>query len=107
MYPDFNISSFIYFTRIRGGFFLDYANGNGNYYLKPENGGLVVDYYNNFRESFISYGGELLADFYVFRFPYMVSAGLQSAWIKGEKTPVLELLFNLDISGFNIGKSRL
>jgi hypothetical protein len=105
VYPDFNILSLTYITRIRTGFFFDYANGNHNYYLKPATGGYTVDYINNFNESFSSYGGELMADFYLFRLPYMISAGVQASWLKNTKTPVLEFVFNLDLFGFNIGRT--
>ncbi len=57
-------------------------------------------------ESFVSYGGELLADFHVLRLPYMVSAGVQAAWQKGEKVPILEAVFNIDIYGMNIGRRQ-
>jgi hypothetical protein len=37
----------------------------------------------------------------------MISAGIQAAWQKGNKSPFLELLFNIDVFGMNIGKSRM
>ncbi|MBG0860833.1 MAG: hypothetical protein IQL11_15145, partial [Bacteroidales bacterium] len=47
-----------------------------------------------------------LADFHLLRLPYMVSAGVQAAWQRGAKTPVVEMLFNINIYGMSIGRSR-
>ena len=46
----------------------DYASGVDN------------DYYHNYNETFRSFGVELLADFHIFRIPFMISGGIQSAW---------------------------
>ncbi len=98
-YPDINLASFLYLKRIRAGLFFDYGQGTNNYYLR-ENGFSV----RRTTETFTSYGAQLIADFHLLRLPYMVSAGVQSAWQKGEKTPVLEAVFNIDIYGMSIGK---
>jgi len=108
VYPDFNIASLLYLKRIRAGLFFDYAQGTHNYYLKLDNEGYKVVSENENTETFTSYGAQLIADFHVLRIPYMISAGVQAAWQKGEKIPVLQAIFNIDIYGMNIGrKSRL
>lgn len=106
LYPDFNIGSLLYLKRIRAGLFYDYANGTGNYYLKNNNGSLYVDSFHDYSESFSSFGAQLIADFHVSRLPYMVSTGIQAAWTRGEKKPVLEMIFTVDIFGMSIGRTR-
>jgi len=105
-YPDFNIASFIYMTRIRAGLFYDYARGTDNYYLTLNEGNMVVDHFNQGTESFSSFGIELVSDFFLLRIPYPVSAGVQAAWKSISQAPSFELLFNIDIYGMNIGKSH-
>jgi len=108
VYPDINLLSLFYLTRIRTGFFYDHAIGKGNYYFRRnEMGSLVVSDYHDSRETFNSLGIELMADFYVLRMPYMVSAGIRSSWKQDERSPVIEFLFSMDIFGMNIGRSRL
>ena len=112
VYPDFNLSSFLYLKRIRTGFFYDFARGTNNYYLSRKNGGLTIIDPNNdvhkYAESFSTYGVELISDFHVFRLPYMVSAGIQAAWQEGSREPALGLIFNINIYGMIIGqRSRM
>ncbi len=100
------IGSLLYLKRIRSGLFYDFARGTNNYYLKIlMTGGIGIDHVNRFAESFSSFGAELIADFHVLRIPYMVSAGVQAAWMKGTRSPVLEAIFSIDIYGMNIGRS--
>ena len=106
-YPDFNLGNLLYLKRIRSGLFYDFARGTNNYYLKIlESGGTGIDHVNRFAESFSSFGAELIADFHVLRIPYMVSAGVQTAWMRGTKSPVIEAIFSIDIYGMNIGRSN-
>lgn len=107
LYPDFNFLSLFYLNRIRIDFFYDYAEGTGNYYFNNVNGAYVFQSYHDYTESFNSYGFELMTDFYVFRLPYMISAGVQAAWQKGSKSPLFELLFNIDLFGMSIGRTRM
>ncbi|MBN2862086.1 MAG: hypothetical protein JXN62_02925, partial [Bacteroidales bacterium] len=108
LYPDFNLFSLFYLTRIRTNLFYDYARGKGNYYFEyNESGTLNRIRYEESYESFSSYGFELLGDFHVLRIPYVISAGVQTTWQKGIKSPFFEFLFNIDIQGMNIGKSRI
>jgi hypothetical protein len=103
-YPDFNIGSLLYMTRIRAGLFYDYARGTDNYYLTIKDGNRVVDHYNEGTESFSSFGIDLISDFYLFRIPYPVSAGVEASWKSFSEAPSFEFLFNIDIYGMNIGK---
>ena len=59
------------------------------------------------RVSFHSFGFELLADFFVLRIPYMISGGIQSAWKNTGEAPTIELLFNIDLYGFTLGRKRM
>jgi hypothetical protein len=100
VYPDFNIASLLYLKRIRTGLFYDYAVGTGNYYYNNDNiFGSGSIYYHNYQETFKSFGFELMADFFVLRIPYMISAGVQSAWNSVNESPFIEFLFNINIFG--------
>lgn len=105
-YPDFNIASLLYLTRIRGGFFYDYAKGTDNYYLKIKDGHFVTDTHNTGTDYFSSFGAELLADFYLLRIPFRISSGGRAAWKTFSQSPSLEFLFNIDIYGMKIGRIR-
>jgi hypothetical protein len=103
-YPDFNISSIFYLTRIRAGLFYDWGRGYNNYYLKLQDGSLITDTHTIGPDIFSSFGGELLADFHLFRIPYRISGGVQAAWKSFREIPVFEMVFNMDINGTTIGK---
>jgi len=106
-YPDFNLASLLYIKRIRTGLFYDYASGPGNSFYVSSPNGLVPLYNNSNKESFKSFGFELLADFHILRIPFMISGGVQSAWKNINESPSIELLFNIDLFGFTIGKQRM
>jgi len=106
-YPDFNISSLLYIKRIRTNLFYDYAGGPGNKFYQFGPDGWVPLYNTADRVSFHSFGFELLADFFVMRIPYMISGGIQSAWKNTSEAPTIELLFNIDLYGFTLGKKRM
>jgi hypothetical protein len=101
-YPDFSIPMLIYFKRVRGGIFYDYARGNGNIYLN-NNG----NYYHNYPETFKSFGGEILTDFYLLRLPLMISGGVQAAWKTLNQAPTFQFLLNINIFGMNVSKDRM
>ena len=103
-YPDFNISSVFYMTRIRCGVFYDLAHGSDNYYLELQNGSLVRTKHTAGPDIFSSFGGELLADFHLFRIPYRISGGVQAAWKTFGEKPALEMVFRMDINGTTIGR---
>jgi len=110
-YPDLNIGSLFYLTRIRTGLFYDYAKGTSNYHYVPvtdPQGGVSYKLeLHDYTEYFRSFGFELLSDFYLFRIPFMISAGVQSAWQEISSSPSIEFLFSIDIFGMNIGKKKM
>jgi hypothetical protein len=106
-YPDFNIASLLYIKRIRTSLFYDYAQGTGNTYYKNTSEGYEASVYHDYRETFSSTGFELMADLHLFRIPYMISCGVQSAWKRGDNTPVFKFLLNIDLFGMVIGRSRM
>lgn len=106
-YPDINIESFLYLKRIRAGFFYDYASGPGNSFYQYTVNGLSPLYNNSDKISFSSFGCELLADFHFLRIPYMISAGIQSAWKSISGQPSVELLFNINIFGMTFGRRQM
>ena len=106
-YPDFNLFSLLYLKRIRTGLFYDYALGTDNtYYILTDNG-WAPDHYNDYKETFRSFGFELLADFHIFRLPFMISGGVQTAWKNFSETPAFEFLFNIDLFGMTLGKRQI
>jgi hypothetical protein len=107
LYPDLNIGSLVYIKRFRTSLFFDYARGSGNTYYAGSPEGLRPVSFHDYAENFGSAGFELLADFHLFRIPYMISGGAQAAWIKGSKEPVIKVLLNIDLFGFAINTDRL
>jgi len=107
VYPDFNIASLLYIKRIRASLFYDYAQGTGNTYYENTTEGLKASVYHNYSEIFSSSGIELMADLHLFRIPYMISCGVQSAWQRGDNIPVFKFLLNIDLLGMVIGRTRM
>ena len=107
VYPDFNISSLLYLKRIRTDLFYDYEEGPGNSIYQYSAEGLSPLYKNSDKESLRSFGFELMADFHVLRIPYMISAGVQSAWKNANEPPSVEFLFNINIFGMIFGKRQM
>ncbi len=107
VYPDFNIASFLYIKRIRTSIFYDYAHGTGNTYYENTPEGLKPVVFHDYSETFSSSGFELMADFHLFRIPYMISCGVQSAWTRGESIPVFKFLINIDLFGFAVSGARM
>jgi hypothetical protein len=100
LYPDFNLVSLIYIKRIRTNLFCDYAEGTGNSYIDT---GINHAY----KETFNAIGFELLSDFYVLRMPFMITAGMQTSYLSVSKSAVFKLIFNIDIFGQQISRSKL
>ena len=103
-YPDFNLGSIIYMKRIRTSLFYDYAQGTGNTYYENSSNGLTP---LNYKETFKSFGFELVTDFHIFRTPYMISSGVQTAWKTIGERPTFLFLLNIDLLGIAIGRSRM
>jgi hypothetical protein len=102
-YPDFNISSLLYLKRLRGNLFYDYASGRGNRYYTFSDDNVKIKL-NQGTDTFKSFGFEALADFHIFRIPFMISGGVQTAWKDFTHGPVFNVLFNIDLYGFSIGQ---
>jgi len=101
-YPDFNIAALLYLKRIRAGVFYDYTRGTGNIIGTFTNGDYSEEFHN-YSETFKSYGVELMSDFYVLRIPYMISAGVRTAFRSFDEKPYFGLLLNINIYGMSIG----
>jgi hypothetical protein len=106
-YPDINVASLLYVKRLRTSVFYDFAQGTGNTYYENTSTGLEPVYFHDYTEYFSSAGFELMADFHVFRIPYMISAGVQSAWTRDNTAPVIRFLLNIDLFGMAISRTRL
>ena len=101
LYPDLAIPGFLFLKRIRGGLFYDYGVGVGNYHI-----GAKTNPFHDYKETFRSFGTELLADFHLLRLPFLISAGVQAAWKDLGQQPAVQGLFKIDIYGFKVGKRR-
>jgi len=94
----------LYITRIRTSLFYDFSASDGNtHYNLPT---IPSHEYRNYEELFRSYGFELLADFHLFRLPFEISGGIQTAWTQESDKPVLKFLLNIDLFGMNIGRDQ-
>jgi hypothetical protein len=109
-YPDFNLAGFLYMTRIRTDFFYDFTRGTNNYVFVSDINSLgireVTMAKHDYTETFRSFGVQLMADYYVFRMPFMISSGIEASWRALGDYPYVRLIFNIDIFGMNIGKNR-
>ena len=105
-YPDFNLSSILYLTRIRTGLFYDITRGTGNYVFSSGEQGSAMDYHD-YSEKFRSFGVQLLSDFYLFRIPFMITSGVEASWRNFGEYPYFKLLFNIDLYGMSIGKKHV
>jgi hypothetical protein len=107
VYPDLSIASLLYIKRIRTGLFYDYASGPGSSFYEYTSNGLTPLYDSPELESLSSFGLQFLADFHLFRIPFMMSGGIQSAWKSINKSPVFEALFNINLFGLTVGKRKM
>jgi hypothetical protein len=99
-YPDLAAGSILYLKRIRGSLFFDGATGTG-----------TLEYANNneFTEGstdFGSFGGELLADFYLLRFPFEISGGVSGGYIPAHQKAFVEGVLSVNIYGTVLGRKR-
>ena len=98
-YPDLAAGSLLYVKRIRGSIFYDYSKGEG-----------INDYdnrsYTAGEEKYSSAGSELLADFYLFRFPFEMSAGVRAGYVTGENRYFVNGIFSVNIYGTVLGRDR-
>lgn len=110
-YPDFSFAGILYMTRLRTDFFYDFTRGTNNYVFVSDinSQGIreVTMAKHDYTETFRSFGVQLMADYYVFRMPFMISSGIEASWREIGDYPYVRLIFNIDIYGMNIGKNRL
>lgn len=99
LYPDLAAGSLLYIKRIRGSLFYDYSRGEriNNYSDRIFTPG---------KESYTSVGSELLADFYVLRFPFEISAGIRAGYIPREEKYFVNGAFSVNIYGTVLGRER-
>jgi hypothetical protein len=109
-YPDFRLGGIMYMTRIRSELFYDRSIGKDSYIvisdLDDEGRRVLTMENHDYRETFESFGVQLMADFYLFRIPFMISSGVEASWRAIGETPYLKMLFGVDIFGMNIGKGH-
>ncbi len=99
IYPDLAAGSLLYLKRIRGTLFWDYARGEkiNDYSNRSFNPGTA---------EYSSYGSELMADFYLMRFPFEMSAGVRGGYIPGEQRYFVTGAFSVNIYGTVLGRER-
>ncbi len=99
LYPDLAAGSLLYLKRIRGTLFWDYARGEkiNDYSNRSFNPGTA---------EYSSYGSEMMADFYLMRFPFEMSAGVRGGYIPGEQRYFLTGAFSVNIYGTILGRER-
>jgi len=98
-YPDLAAGSLFYLKRIRGSIFYDYSRGEG-----------IHDFENRTftpgKERYSSLGSELLADFYILRLPFEISAGVRAGYIPQEERYFVNGAFSVNIYGTVLGRDR-
>ncbi len=99
LYPDLAAGSLLYLKRIRGSAFFDGSTGWGiyNYNTKMLDEGST---------DFGSFGAELLADFYVLRFPFEISAGASAGYIPAQERFFINGTVSVNIYGTVLGRER-
>jgi hypothetical protein len=99
LYPDLAAGSLLYLKRIRGTLFWDYARGEkiNDYSNRSFNPGTA---------EYSSYGSELMADFYIMRFPFEMSAGVRGGYIPVEQRYFVTGAFSVNIYGTVLGRER-
>ena len=98
-YPDLAAGSLLYLKRIRGSLFFDGSTGWGTYDYDAKS-------FTEGSTDFGSFGAELLADFYLMRFPFEMSAGASGGYIPAEKRPFIRAVFSVNIYGTVLGRKR-
>ena len=99
LYPDLAAGSLLYLKRIRGSAFFDGSTG-----WKVYNYG--TGSLNEGSTDFGSFGAELLADFYLLRFPFEISAGASVGYIPVQQRFFINGTFSVNIYGTVLGRER-
>jgi hypothetical protein len=98
-YPDLTAGSLLYLKRIRGSLYYDQSRSFGTFDYDNHS-------YINGLSVFSSTGAELLADFYVLRFPFEISAGAGAGYVIGEQRFFVNAVFSVNIYGTVLGRER-
>ena len=99
LYPDLAAGSLLYLKRIRGSAFFDGSTGWKIY----DYGAGKLD---EGSKDFGSFGAELLADFYVLRFPFEISAGATAGYIPVQERFFINGTISVNIYGTVLGRER-
>lgn len=99
LYPDLAAGSLLYLKRVRGSLFFDAASAKGVYNYDTQS-------FGEGSADFRSFGAELLADFYVLRFPFEISAGASGGYIPADNKPFIRGVLSVNIYGTTLGKER-
>ncbi len=99
LYPDLAAGGLLYLKRIRASAFLDGSTGWNiyNYETGKRDEG---------SKDFGSFGAELLADFYLLRFPFEISAGATAGYIPVQEHLFIRGTFSVNIYGTVLGRER-
>jgi hypothetical protein len=98
-YPDLAAGSLVYLKRIRGSLFFDGSTGwdtrdiNDNTFIAGS-------------KDFGSFGAELLADFYLLRLPFEMSAGASGGYIPAENRMFINAVFSVNVYGTVLGRKH-
>lgn len=99
LYPDLAAGSLFYLKRIRGSAFYDAARGENTYDYSARR-------YTGGFTGYSSFGAELLADFYVLRFPFEISAGATAGYIPSQARFFINGTVSANIYGTVLGRER-
>lgn len=99
LYPDLSAGGLFYLKRIRGTLFYDHSKGESvrNYSNRT---------YNREQTVYNSMGSELMADFYLLRIPFEISAGVRAGYIPQEARYFVNGAFSVNIYGTVLGRER-
>jgi hypothetical protein len=89
-YPDWSVSSLLYFKRFKADLFVDYAQNKFQAYD-------TNDQLRWYSENLLSYGAELTADFHIARVMFPFSSGLRYAYQPLSDEHNIEIVFNVDL----------
>jgi len=95
-YPDINISSIVYFKRLRGSIFYDYSRGMMFNPSSPP--------FNEKYDSFASTGGSLVVDFHFLRIRFPITVGVEYSYLPYLNISNYSMIFNINVFGFNINR---
>ncbi|MFZ0471173.1 MAG: hypothetical protein WAL94_01030 [Bacteroidales bacterium] len=98
-YPDLTAGSLLYLKRVRGSLFFDGSTGWETY-------DYAANKLTRGSTDFGSFGAELLADFYLLRLPFEMSAGASGGYIPAENRLFINAVFSVNVYGTTLGRKR-